>query len=109
MNVRRSRQRFNEAAGFTRRKPAPPATQRRTGCQRFNEATGFTRRKRSGRRFVPCKLHWASMRPPDLPGGNGSQCRRNQRRGRASMRPPDLPGGNLAIKLGAEAAAVMLQ
>ena len=36
---------FNEAAGFTRRKPPPHATQlpRSTAC--FNEAAGFTRRK----------------------------------------------------------------
>ena len=63
---------------------------------RFNEAAGFTRRKR---RELECpvavELQVASMRPPDLPGGNNSKADRGATYSlRASMRPPDLPGGN---------------
>ena len=37
----------------------------------------------------------ASMRPPDLPGGNHQLRHLTRPRAvRASMRPPDLPGGN---------------
>ena len=40
----------------------------------FNEAAGFTRRKR--RHVRSCRFdppqHKASMRPPDLPGGNSA-------------------------------------
>ena len=39
------------------------------------------------------------MRPPDLPGGNGSGCRAQHIHICASMRPPDLPGGNLYNKI----------
>ena len=41
----------------------------------------------------------ASMRPPDLPGGNSGAIRGVQISVTdASMRPPDLPGGNLALR-----------
>ena len=111
--------RFNEAAGFTRRKLMPPVRASPSSGSRFNEAAGFTRRKhpttgscspRRPRRFNeaagftrrkpgaatrPPYPSRASMRPPDLPGGNirawdalGKGWRH------ASMRPPDLPGGN---------------
>ena len=113
--------RFNEAAGFTRRKPAPVdrragaaptaasmrppdlpggnckwlcATQA-AGIAGFNEAAGFTRRKlvRPPPLFEPALA--ASMRPPDLPGGNhGSVAPVAALLADASMRPPDLPGGN---------------
>ena len=86
---------------------------------RFNEAAGFTRRKLVGTTATDCQYPIASMRPPDLPGGNNvlsiwtcdkpSACfneaagftRRKrivtahaERQHGASMRPPDLPGGN---------------
>ena len=84
----------------------------------FNEAAGFTRRKQLD---VVCDYGSAdaSMRPPDLPGGNQYRpcypepggCGFNEAAGftrrkrlgvggrgmtvdQASMRPPDLPGGN---------------
>ena len=69
--------------------------------RRFNEAAGFTRRKRgSWRTFGTWRASAAvaSMRPPDLPGGNTRRCRypytARARTRPASMRPPDLPGGN---------------
>ena len=43
--------------------------------------------------------HPASMRPPDLPGGNEvTMADRHLALRGASMRPPDLPGGNLSLK-----------
>ena len=86
---------FNEAAGFTRRKP-----QRLRevliydSC--FNEAAGFTRRKRRNSRSYSINNNIASMRPPDLPGGNAETVFVRPQRSQASMRPPDLPGGNRA-------------
>ena len=63
--------------------------------RRFNEAAGFTRRKQTYARPDPVAQYVASMRPPDLPGGNlldaGIQRKHVLL---ASMRPPDLPGGN---------------
>ena len=66
---RRGPRRFNEAAGFTRRKRVRDASCSRRRKERFNEAAGFTRRKLSedGNPIMPIR---ASMRPPDLPGGN---------------------------------------
>ena len=60
---------FNEAAGFTRRKlvPAPVHVVDLVG---FNEAAGFTRRKRAAKQRGAHVVRHASMRPPDLPGGN---------------------------------------
>ena len=110
--------RFNEAAGFTRRKPISKVLIQ-TKSLSFNEAAGFTRRKR-GLVAVRGGQVRASMRPPDLPGGNSSNAGASARVGRsfneaagftrrkhgggrgaqvaqhpqASMRPPDLPGGN---------------
>ena len=47
------------------------------------------------RPFAPC---CASMRPPDLPGGNIIAQKKGAGSQRlASMRPPDLPGGNLKL------------
>ena len=99
--------RFNEAAGFTRRKQRTGDPQETDAAACFNEAAGFTRRKPTEsswarRTALPC---CASMRPPDLPGGNiaraGQRAMRrhpaallNWRFNVASMRPPDLPGGN---------------
>ena len=61
---------FNEAAGFTRRKPRPPGPgQHARAC--FNEAAGFTRRKLELEQVDARRGNRASMRPPDLPGGNG--------------------------------------
>ena len=56
--------RFNEAAGFTRRKHKVPVFDRRHRA----EAAGFTRDRRSSCATVQGGC--ASMRPPDLPGGN---------------------------------------
>ena len=56
--------RFNEAAGFTRRKHAV------YNMRCFNEAAGFTRRKRADSVHGAALANGASMRPPDLPGGN---------------------------------------
>ena len=39
------RWRFNEAAGFTRRKPGTTGAHCRRAARGFNEAAGFTRRK----------------------------------------------------------------
>ena len=87
--------RFNEAAGFTRRKPAKVAPSAAAPPAGFNEAAGFTRRKPVSAGHHPARTHRASMRPPDLPGGNGRPSRpRCAPRSAASMRPPDLPGGN---------------
>ena len=60
---------FNEAAGFTRRKPFA-ARSHGAAIQRFNEAAGFTRRKQADAPPFPVAVLLASMRPPDLPGGN---------------------------------------
>ena len=64
-------------------------------ARRFNEAAGFTRRKQQLRVQRDRVVALASMRPPDLPGGNtGGEARHDARCRLASMRPPDLPGGN---------------
>ena len=42
---------FNEAAGFTRRKPAQEAGRDDPAGRGFNEAAGFTRRKPRGAEF----------------------------------------------------------
>ena len=61
---------FNEAAGITRRKRAARRGSSRRGNSGFNEAAGITRRKRMVTvRFDGDPLN-ASMRPPELPGGN---------------------------------------
>ena len=58
---------------------------------RFNEAAGFTRRKLMLHgRWKKVQYRGASMRPPDLPGRKHIQGASIK----ASMRPPDLPGGN---------------
>ena len=112
--------RFNEAAGFTRRKPDLDELVQAGRYSRFNEAAGFTRRKPLPTEPMAGAAKTASMRPPDLPGGNvwaevsGTQGSRfNEAAGftrrklrgyseqaawgeTASMRPPDLPGGNPA-------------
>ena len=65
------------------------------GSHRFNEAAGFTRRKPRRAIGVIRMTLSASMRPPDLPGGNmvtDAMAAYGLRV--ASMRPPDLPGGN---------------
>ena len=62
--------RFNEAAGFTRRKRGPHRKVLYTTCCCFNEAAGFTRRKRADSVHGAALANGASMRPPDLPGGN---------------------------------------
>ena len=65
-----ARRGFNEAAGFTRRKRG--ARWKRSPSEarnRFNEAAGFTRRKLATE-DPPPTVPAASMRPPDLPGGN---------------------------------------
>ena len=93
----------------------------------FNEAAGFTRRKHARiQRAARACYQDASMRPPDLPGGNAIRSGRRLHlaaaplRGRriypaetahavlplaASMRPPDLPGGNDAADVRGSAAA----
>ena len=85
---------FNEAAGFTRRKPVRSRLSQLQHAERFNEAAGFTRRKHvcGIADFMETKA--ASMRPPDLPGGNELRPRGAAGSRAASMRPPDLPGGN---------------
>ena len=60
---------FNEAAGFIRRKPAESVSNSPRGLPCFNEAAGFTRRKPHTRHRLD-ESRAASMRPPDLPGGN---------------------------------------
>ena len=61
----------------------------------FNEAAGFTRRKLGTQVRASSLHHHASMRPPDLPGGNHQDAHAHGHRDPdASMRPPDLPGGN---------------
>ena len=93
--------RFNEAAGFTRRKPTSRRTDSESAPLRFNEAAGFTRRKHTSQ-VLTRTASGASMRPPDLPGGNGGkECVVPPRDLLASMRPPDLPGGNSAISTAA--------
>ena len=61
---------FNEAAGFTRRKPPPTGNRSTATSPRFNEAAGFTRRKHAATHYAAPLTTHASMRPPDLPGGN---------------------------------------
>ena len=61
---------FNEAAGFTRRKRPATVTVTRWTVACFNEAAGFTRRKLYGYWYAWRGGRYASMRPPDLPGGN---------------------------------------
>ena len=67
----------------------------------FNEAAGFTRRKRhhaNQKRTAAATIAGASMRPPDLPGGNPQRVPHGARLLlQASMRPPDLPGGTASI------------
>ena len=63
---------FNEAAGFTRRKPRSSDPVGDDGRRGFNEAAGFTRRKRRILVGAQALGGHASMRPPDLPGGNPS-------------------------------------
>ena len=65
--------RFNEAAGFTRRKPPDGGSAFSGGDDRFNEAAGFTRRKPDYNTRAAKAENKASMRPPDLPGGNGER------------------------------------
>ena len=60
---------FNEAAGFTQRKPVAFAGVALVWL-RFNEAAGFTQRKRRVTGSVRRALAAASMRPPVLPSGN---------------------------------------
>ena len=98
---------FNEAAGFTRRKRSPMTGSTALGYRRFNEAAGFTRRKPAGQpRRVLRRPRPASMRPPDLPGGNeGSRTLMAADAQAASMRPPDLPGGNIITLVAADVAA----
>ena len=69
-------------------------------CHCFNEAAGFTRRKPRLDRDVGGQRHHASMRPPDLPGGNPCRVTVHWSRFSASMRPPDLPGGNGRVRQG---------
>ena len=85
---------FNEAAGFTRRKPGGEGAAPLIADARFNEAAGFTRRKRQCTLPQGHSDRHASMRPPDLPGGNRGNVAAGTRAAGASMRPPDLPGGN---------------
>ena len=86
---------FNEAAGFTRRKRTPQGGRTGRRQKRFNEAAGFTRRKPVVRAGRDDAAPVASMRPPDLPGGNTILSKWEAHHGKyASMRPPDLPGGN---------------
>ena len=73
--------RFNEAAGFTRRKRYPTSWTWPPRACRFNEAAGFTRRKQRPNRATPDQDRAASMRPPDLPGGNKLQGHRRARQG----------------------------
>ena len=42
------------------------------GIYRFNEAAGFTRRKQGTDSAQSPQTISASMRPPDLPGGNNA-------------------------------------
>ena len=61
---------FNEAAGFTQRKPSRADAHATAAHSGFNEAAGFTQRKhipRHARQLIRCQ---ASMRPPVLPSGN---------------------------------------
>ena len=71
----------------------------------FNEAAGFTRRKPVDRRRDRQSASRASMRPPDLPGGNKSFMSLFANVASASMRPPDLPGGNAGGAAGPAAGA----
>ena len=87
--------RFNEAAGFIRRKPEkrPSDTpQPRTASMRPPDLSGGNPESSP----EPTDRTWsASMRPPDLSGGNGTKpTRRITKTLPASMRPPDLSGGN---------------
>ena len=86
--------RLNEAAGFTRRKLEPEMLKEFLK-KSFNEAAGFTRRKRKLRPRGTAGQGAASMRPPDLPGGNSALIIVSYDCFEASMRPPDLPGGNV--------------
>ena len=61
---------FNEAAGFTRRKRWIASAMNSRTVTRFNEAAGFTRRKHQHAASAGGAYQRASMRPPDLPGGN---------------------------------------
>ena len=85
---------FNEAAGFTRRKRAvccDPISTERQASMRPPDLPGGNAASFS---MIGSGMY-ASMRPPDLPGGNADSVAADARRfSRASMRPPDLPGGN---------------
>ena len=61
---------FNEAAGFTQRKPHHASSRTSSSSSRFNEAAGFTQRKPYPAGQRPCGARGASMRPPVLPSGN---------------------------------------
>ena len=63
---------FNEAAGFTQRKPVKVNGPIKGKSQRFNEAAGFTQRKLLPAGRAPHSELHASMRPPVLPSGNYS-------------------------------------
>ena len=65
-----SLRRFNEAAGFTQRKPVKVNGPIKGKPQRFNEAAGFTQRKPYRQRPATDAEQPASMRPPVLPSGN---------------------------------------
>ena len=102
-------------------------------CPCFNEAAGFTRRKPGTANASRIRCSGASMRPPDLPGGNTNGATGVTRPGcfneaagftrrkrpsspssevpaaEASMRPPDLPGGNLSERSDATPEDVALQ
>ena len=75
----------------------------------FNEAAGFTRRKPVQGRVLR-RARKASMRPPVLPGGNAVMTLNNPEPApRASMRPPVLPGGNPHAPGAASITAIPLQ
>ena len=89
---------FNEAAGFTRRKLVSAVLHDGSSVS-FNEAAGFTRRKRALADLLTTPHGDASMRPPDLTGGNQSPYNVTITvHYHASMRPPDLPGGNGLVR-----------
>ena len=63
---------------------------------RFNEAAGFTQRKPRAARLHHRPSPAASMRPPVLPSGNPAVDDLEAGvPGDASMRPPVLPSGNM--------------
>ena len=67
----------------------------RTFQHRFNGAAGITRRKHLNSFIQQRGCKYASMGPPELPGGNARPWAVLRQEGeRASMGPPELPGGN---------------